>query len=295
MTGGLTDLMASLTTTVPYEIHRYILEYLVDENTEQTIHYALVSNVFCNIVRDVVLSRISAAKTNPYLIELYGDILLWQENFVLASLIKYSYNQNDSSAIFYFIRTALCSSESTEKLCAKSVQILKKFINDKKFVQKIQKATGITVKNALFPIVYEYGVSNLDKMDTLELCSKYFKNPSKIVFFLLYAVPRYMENYLIPFDENEKKRLIEIMRKGEFKLKASLFGVVTVLYALLYAGYISVHEFDLNHCLLLLLDVSILLFLLAELVIFNYKYNISLPVATDSEDQDDNDPIVDTQ
>ena len=251
--------MASLfTKVIPDDIHRLIFEYLVDENVKNTIFYALVSKSVFNIVRVVVLHQISTVKENPYLKDLYGDILLGQKNCVLATFIKYSYDDNFDfrRGLFEFLQVALFSSKSPEKLKFKSVEILRRFINDKEFITEIQKATGITVKNALFPIVYEYASNNLDKMDILALCSKYFDDPVKIIKFLVFTVPQNMEKYLIPYDEKESKRLVSIVKWSELKQKLFTYGASTYMTSLLYAAFLLLFGFNVRDFLLIYLGLN---------------------------------------
>lgn len=293
--------MASLATVAPQDVLGHILEYAIDNNTSDYISYASVSIYFRDIVSIIIRSQIIASRKNPYLKDLYGDLLLGTKNSVLAAYIKYSYDQDRSFEHFgleliHVLQNVLFSTTATAGLKRKSEEILGRFVNHTNFAAAFEKMTGIVLRNALFPIVYELGTSKLDNMDALMISSKYFNHPPKIIKHLLHSVPQNMEQYLIPYDEKEKKRLLNIAKWGERLHDLFMYGAINFAISLFYFGYLSVHKFNLYAFVALYLVVNNLVYALVKKWSDDIDVTVYFPAAngaTDNNEDNDDDETTD--
>lgn len=289
--------MASLTSIISHDVLRHIFEYLIDNNTSDSISYALVSKDICNIVSIVIRSQILVSKMNPYLKDLYGHLIHEMKNHFLAACIKYSYDLDENYGrygveLIEILQKALFSKSVTADLRQKSEEILGRFIDDKKFTAAFDKMTGIISRNVLFPIVYEFSTSRLDNMDALMLSSKYFNHPPKIVKHLLRTVPQDMKQYLIPYDEKEKNRLVEIAKWGERLRNILIYMAINFALSLFYGGYLSVHTFNIYAFFAIYLGVNNFLYALVKRWDEYLDVTVYFPAANGAIDDDNEDEDV---
>lgn len=201
---------------IPDDILKYILDLLLDGNLNETSFYVLVSRRFLEIIRIAISNHITAIKTNPVLVILYGEALLQQKPSALIPFINYSseYEMNLEhffKQFFYFLRVFSFSPSVPKKLRSESRLILKQYLRG---TEKIQSSTNLMDKHFWFPAVYEFALNNLDNVEILLLCSKYFGYPEKFVSFLFCTVPKNMKDFLIPYDQKEYERLLRVMNQN---------------------------------------------------------------------------------
>ena len=205
-------------------------------------------------------------------------------------LIRYSYNQKNSSEQFgleliHVLKEVLFSKTAAVDLRLKSEAILRRFITDKKFIAAYENITGIVLRNALFPIIYEFSASRIDDIGVLILSSKFFNHPPKIIHHLLYSVPGNMRGYLIPYDERENRRLLAVAKLSERWYNISIYGAINLVISMFYLGNLSVHRFNLQGFAVLYLVLNNLIYVLIK----KWGADMNINVRDIAEDENETD------
>lgn len=225
MTNHVNHLMAVL----PDDLIIHIMSYLFNGIVDETISYAFLSKKFLNSIKLLVNFHVfTLILQNPILDAFYTTklALKMKNNLILVPLLACQlFLKEDDMANFHvkhfflFLRVSLFSGTASEDLRSKSQEILNLYLNDKIDEINVLFKPILDDKSKIqwFPIVYEYALNNLTNLKVLKLCSKYFNHTEEFIAFLVYYIPENMQNYLIPYDENERTRLFQVMLRNDMK------------------------------------------------------------------------------